>query len=49
MRYDREFGCHRSPFASPWWPGLAARLRNLGIDPDPTKAGRNFDNGAGSR
>src|SRR5215813_4778440 len=47
MLYDQEFGLFRSPFASEWWPEVAARLRALGIEPDPAKAGRNYENGNG--
>src|SRR5215510_4766848 len=47
MHYDQEFGLFRSPFASEWWPEVAARLRALGIEPDPAKAGRNYENDNG--
>jgi len=47
MQYDQEFGLFRSPFASEWWPEVATRLRALGIEPDPAKAGRNYENDNG--
>src|SRR5262249_38255821 len=47
MQCDQEFGLFRSPFASDWWPEVAARLRALGIEPDPAKAGRNYENDNG--
>jgi hypothetical protein len=47
MQCDLEFGRFQSPFASEWWPEVAARLRALGIEPDPAKAGRNYENGNG--
>jgi hypothetical protein len=51
MQSDREFeqqyGGSRSAFSSEWWPEVAARLRGLGIEPDLTKAERNFENGNG--
>jgi len=30
-----------------WWPEVCARLRHLGIEPDPAKAGRNYEGGDG--
>jgi hypothetical protein len=47
MQCDLEFGRFQAPFASEWWPEVAARLRALGIEPDPAKAGRNYENGNG--
>ena len=47
MQFDQEFGLFRSPFSSEWWPEVAARLRGLGIEPDPAKAKRNFEGGNG--
>jgi hypothetical protein len=51
MNADREFerqcGDWRSTFSSEWWPEVAARLRGLGIEPDPAKDGRNYENGNG--
>jgi len=47
MQCDQEFGLFRSPFASEWWPEVAARLRALGIKLDPAKAGRNYENDNG--
>jgi hypothetical protein len=47
MRHDQEFGLFGVPFSSEWWPEVRARLSRLGIEPDPAKAGRNYDNGHG--
>ena len=47
MQCDLEFGRFQSPFASEWWPEVAARLRALGIEPDPAKAGRSYENDNG--
>ena len=36
-----------SPLSHEWWPQVSARLTELGIVPDPGKAGRNYDRGHG--
>ena len=35
----------RSLASFDWWPAVSARLAQLGIVPDPSKAGRNFEDG----
>lgn len=49
MRQDEDDGGPPWPcaFSSAWWPAAAARLRDLGIDPAPSKAGRQCDAGRG--
>jgi hypothetical protein len=49
MKYDlnSEFRRQRRSKQVEWWPEAVARLRALGIDPDPAKAGRNYENGSG--
>jgi hypothetical protein len=47
MRHDLKFGRFQSAFSSEWWPEVAAKLRALRIEPEPAKAGRNYENGNG--
>jgi hypothetical protein len=47
LEFQRQYGDWRSAFSSEWWPDVAARLRGLGIEPDPAKAERNYENGNG--
>ena len=47
LEFERQYGDCRSAFSSEWWPDVAARIRGLRIEPDPTKAGRNYENGNG--
>ena len=48
MRYaQEEDDWQSSPASFEWWPEISARLARLGIVPDPSKAGRNYDDGHG--
>jgi len=47
MRYAQEDDPQSSPASFEWWPEASARLARLGIVPDPSKAGRNYDDGHG--
>ena len=48
MRYaQEEDDWQSSPASFDWWPEVSARLARLGIVPDPSKAGRNYDDGHG--
>jgi hypothetical protein len=47
MRYAQEDDWQSSPASFDWWPEVSARLARLGIVPDPSKAGRNYDDGHG--
>jgi len=47
LEFERQYGDCRSAFSSEWWPDVAARIRGLRIEPDPTKAGRNYESGNG--
>ena len=44
MRFALEHNW-RSLASFDWWPEVSARLTQLGIVPDPSKAGRNYDDG----
>jgi len=46
MRFAQE-NDSRSPVSFEWWPEVSARLAQIGIVPDPGKAGRNYDGGQG--
>lgn len=45
MHYAQENDWPSSPASFEWWPEVSARLARLGIVPDPSKAGRNYDGG----
>jgi hypothetical protein len=47
MRYALEYDWQPAPVSFEWWPEVSARLARLGIVPDPSKAGRNHDDGHG--
>ena len=48
MRYAQEDDdWQSSPASFAWWPEVSARLARLGIVPEPSKAGRNYDDGHG--
>ena len=45
MRYAQEEEDWQSSHSFEWWPEVSARLARPGIVPDPSRAGRNYDDG----
>jgi len=48
MHFAQEYGdWESSPASFDWWPAVSARLEQLGVVPDPSKAERKNDDGDG--